>query len=505
LELSRAARAAGKAEEADRLRRQALRLREELAADSPKDPILRVGLASLSWLLSGEARAADKAEEADRLGGQALRLYEELATDFPRDPNHRSSWAGVSLDLSLAARAAGKAEEADRLARQALRLRESWQPSTRPTRATVPRWVTRPGISAVRAGGRQDGGGDRLGQQALRLYEKLALDFPVPTAYRSGLATMSLDLSRAARAAGKTEEADRLAQQALQLHEKLAADFPDNPAHKASLAAARFSLANETLDRSTAVWFAGKAEEADRLGRQALRQYKLAADGPPDAYVQNTVALLLATFPNPEVGDARRAVDLARQAVAKEPQNGFYWETLAVAHALAGDWKNALHARERTLELGSNNPNRVYDLAWLLATCPTRKSGTRPGPSSFPRRNRPHPDVANNWHTLGIAHYRAGDAKAAVAALEKARQCRNVYGFSGLLSTRPPAPGDQEWFILAMAYWRLGEKETARGEYDRGVLWMEKNSQQIKQNRQQDERLHRFRAEAAALLGVSTP
>jgi hypothetical protein len=51
------------------------------------------------------------------------------------------------------------------------------------------------------------------------------------------------------------------------------------------------------------------------------------------------------------------------------------------------------------------------------------------------------------------------------------------------------------WFFLAMAHWQLGHKEEARKWYDRAVEWMQKN-------KPNDEALHRFRAEAAMLLGM---
>jgi Flp pilus assembly protein TadD len=82
-----------------------------------------------------------------------------------------------------------------------------------------------------------------------------------------------------------------------------------------------------------------------------------------------------------------------------------------------------------------------------------------------------------------VAHYRAGDGKAAVAALLKAASLR-----SG---------GDaQEWFFLAMAHWRLGDRKQARAWYGRSIRWMEAN-------RPHDEKLRRTRAEATALLGVT--
>ena len=53
------------------------------------------------------------------------------------------------------------------------------------------------------------------------------------------------------------------------------------------------------------------------------------------------------------------------------------------------------------------------------------------------------------WNTLGIAHYRAGEWGAALAALEKSVALRNGGDC-----------GDQ--FFLAMTHWQLGEKDQAR-------------------------------------------
>src|SRR5262249_10298251 len=93
------------------------------------------------------------------------------------------------------------------------------------------------------------------------------------------------------------------------------------------------------------------------------------------------------------------------------------------------------------------------------------------------------PEGGNCWLTLGMAHYRAGDWRAAVAALNKATELR-----SG---------GDSsEWFLLAMAHWQLGDKLQARSWYDRAIRWMAE-----KQPR--DEKLGRGRAKAGALWGVT--
>ncbi len=52
-----------------------------------------------------------------------------------------------------------------------------------------------------------------------------------------------------------------------------------------------------------------------------------------------------------------------------------------------------------------------------------------------------------------------------------------------------------DWFFLAMAHEKLGDKEQARKWRDRAIQWMEKNNAR---NRE----LSAFRAEAAQLLGV---
>ncbi len=57
---------------------------------------------------------------------------------------------------------------------------------------------------------------------------------------------------------------------------------------------------------------------------------------------------------------------------------------------------------------------------------------------------------------LGLAHYRAGNWQESVEALEKAMELSNG------------GRGD-DWFILAMAHARLGNKDIAHRWYDRAV------------------------------------
>lgn len=125
----------------------------------------------------------------------------------------------------------------------------------------------------------------------------------------------------------------------------------------------------------------------------------------------------------------------------------------------------------------------LNDEAWRLATAPDPKARNPARAIELARKAvafDPYNGAAFN--TLGVAHYRAGDWTAAVAALEKSMALRNG--------------GDSyDWFFLVMAHWRLGDKEQARKRYDQAVEWMDKNAPT-------NGELRRFRAETEALMGT---
>ena len=89
-------------------------------------------------------------------------------------------------------------------------------------------------------------------------------------------------------------------------------------------------------------------------------------------------------------------------------------------------------------------------------------------------------------NTLGVAHYRAGNWKAAVEALEKSRQLTAYSKDSVIL------------FFLSMAHGRLNEKEQARTFFDQAAQWRMGIGVT-------EEELRRLCAEAAALLGLEVP
>ena len=139
---------------------------------------------------------------------------------------------------------------------------------------------------------------------------------------------------------------------------------------------------------------------------------------------------------------------------------------------------------QEAVRRGSGDPKAQNDLAWSLAACPdprfrdpaqaVKLAGTAVAIS---------PKEGNYWNTLGVAQCRSGDWENAIEALTKSMEFR-----SG---------GDAfDWLFLAMAHWQSGDKEKARTWYTQAIEEMEKD-------KSQEDGLKQFRAEAAALLGVT--
>ncbi len=153
-----------------------------------------------------------------------------------------------------------------------------------------------------------------------------------------------------------------------------------------------------------------------------------------------------------------------------------------VGYLQSNQWDKAVAAFSKAIELKADDAGFTNYLAWLLATCPDRKfRDPKRAVELSEKAALLAPKDGKIQNTLGVAHYRAGDCQAAVAALAKSNE---------LL-------GGQELsfnaFFLAMAHWRLGNQEEAHKWQDQAVQWMDKN-------KPQNEELLRFRTETAELL-----
>jgi WD40 repeat protein/serine/threonine protein kinase/Flp pilus assembly protein TadD len=242
------------------------------------------------------------------------------------------------------------------------------------------------------------------------------------------------------------------------------------------------------LKQATELQAAGRGEEALALYEQTVQTSKarLGPDHPETFASMIELADALG-----RAGRSQEALALWRQTLEKQtakvgrhnPNTLRTVRRLLRAYRAAGRREERRAVYQEIIRLKIDDAEAYNNLAWDLATCPDPKSRDSTQAVALAQQAVKHaPKMPTCWNTLGAAHYRAGDWKAAVTALEKSMELGKG-GDAG------------DWFFLAMAHWRLGDKEQARQWYDKAVPWMEKN-------KPQDDELRRFRAEAEALLGI---
>jgi tetratricopeptide (TPR) repeat protein len=196
-------------------------------------------------------------------------------------------------------------------------------------------------------------------------------------------------------------------------------------------------------------------------------------------------------------GNVEGAIACYKKGIEVNPKSLDLRYTFAHYLHVKGQLDEAMAEYRKALELDpkldrarNNLSDALNNLAWNLATSPNAKERD---PDRAVKLAKEAVDLArqegNNWNTLGVAHYRAGDFKSSIEALEKSMYLRNR--------------GDSsDWFLLAMAHWQLGEKEKAREWCIRAILWMAQNRQWLKNDKHQYEESCRFGAEAEELLSM---
>jgi tetratricopeptide (TPR) repeat protein/cell division protein FtsB len=96
----------------------------------------------------------------------------------------------------------------------------------------------------------------------------------------------------------------------------------------------------------------GKSLATNQAWGEAIAEYSKAIELEPKfALAQNNLAWLLSTCPAAKFHDPRRAVELAKKAVELAPKQRIYWNTLGIAQYVAGDYKAAIDALNKSMEL----------------------------------------------------------------------------------------------------------------------------------------------------------
>ncbi len=155
--------------------------------------------------------------------------------------------------------------------------------------------------------------------------------------------------------------------------------------------------------------------------------------------------------------------------------------------AMMGDVLLCKALIQKAIELAPNDPDQ-YQIADLLTTAPESLRDPDLALKLAQRAVELKPGEAMCKQSLGWALYRSGDWKGSIETLRK-------------------QPSAESGFVLAMAYWQLGEKAEAKARLDQGNEWLKGYEQRCEERRKQGKAtwpppsmLKRFQAEATALL-----
>jgi tetratricopeptide (TPR) repeat protein len=402
----------------------------------------------------------------------------------------------------------GRPQEADAAYRRSLTLQERLSEEF-PDRLEYREKLARDYFALavfLRQTGRPEGAAP-LFRRARDVTARLAADSPSDLEQRGRLANCSHALGDVLRETGQPGEAEAAYREAIEIQERLLADLAGRTGAP-SVSGLRSSdirhylggnfnnLALVLIDR-------GELNKARLTLEQALAHQRAAIDADPmnqqhrrfllEHYTAIGTVLI-------RLGEYAKAAEDAEEQVRALPDSG-----LAAARAASclircaamaeedveqtpgerRETARSMTERARVLaleadRLSTKDADALNELARLYADAPNPQFRDPARAVALAKAAvAVKPLEAEFRTTLGLAHYRMGDWKAAVAALE--------------------GPGGIETdglgkFLLAMAQWQRGEKDEARKWFDRAVAWVEKNQPR-------DDELRRFRAEAATLLG----
>jgi tetratricopeptide (TPR) repeat protein len=204
--------------------------------------------------------------------------------------------------------------------------------------------------------------------------------------------------------------------------DRLAEDFPDEPVYREGQGRV---LAQKGAWHDTLGHTPGRPEEARRSDARkadaafagALAAYRRVLPGDADGRLHNRLAALLAACPVPRLRDPAAAVALAREALARDPRQGDYWNSLGAAYYRCGEYGEAAAALGRSMELRAGGD--ASD--WLLMAMAAWRWGDR--------------EQARSWHDRAAAWMEKNVAMSEEHSRLRA-EADELLGLAG------PLPGD---------------------------------------------------------------
>jgi serine/threonine protein kinase/tetratricopeptide (TPR) repeat protein len=552
LELGDRLSEAGQVVQAEEAYNQGLKAYEKLLADSPSaDRRLRIGWAHV--FLANFFRGTKKDANAEKAYRKAQDIYTKLIDD---PSSHRSvMWrlAALAQDLANLLRGSGRAADADAVLRQAadsclaaLQPYDKWpadrnlpgdawdfgnsylmlghvlkelgrfQEAADAYRRSLHVWgkvyadfnnadlwhwqwlahrhIELGGVLAA-AGKRQEA--ESAFRKAAEVQRQQETVFGGKPEYRRQLAEGQINAGNVLRQTGRLDDAVRAYREGINSYDKLAAQFPSNPAHRAQQSETLLNLGHLLRKNN-------RQRDAEEAYRQSLDAgEKVAKMSPAELWHAHMPAacyyhlgdLMLETKRYMEAEEFyRRAMPLYQNLLERFPKPSYLQgesahivQALATALRKTGRTEEALELMRDSLQGASVTPLSLNNIAWQFATAADLDQRDPPWALELAKLAvEREPDNGIFANTLGTAQYRVGDWKAALESLNKAHDLNQGQYFA------------HDAFFLAMVCWKLADKERAEKWYTAAERWMAKTAPK-------NEELLRFRAEAAALLGLREP
>jgi serine/threonine protein kinase len=496
----------GRTSEAEQELLQASRELASLRTAIPADEAYRQRLAEAHGLLGGELTHWSQLPEAEAAVQAAFGMWESLVNDYPDQLEYRfglaKTYAVQGLHLMMGRpqnengeaqlRRYEKAEAAYRQSEAQLTNLRKERPGDVRFRRVLSGVLTNLGVILKQT--KRYAEAEGVFRRNLTLAEGLAADFPDIPDYHDDLAGTLINLSSVVSRNSETEE---LLKRALTRYESLAERHPDVWRYEALLLGILRDLAGNLKAQ-------GKIEEARRIHERAVARARAYLKAHPGQRgIQHTYMneLALGVAIATDLGDHTAAVHAAEE-FSRALVNAGPWNDLGetVRGLVESSFRDArawdartdfLLARalgQEALRRGSDDRLALRCLAdWMTSGTEGRRD-----PELALRCARRalelKPDDQMCQQSLGWALYRTGDWKGCIKSLEK------------------NPDGD---FFVAMAYWQLGDHAQARTLFERTDTWLKGYEKRYEERLKQDTVLYpppamlkRFRAEAAALMGV---
>jgi tetratricopeptide (TPR) repeat protein len=415
-----------------------------LLDEQPASRDLRMELSDSHRWRGNALRDHGKMREAREAYDQAAKLQEGLLRESPAEADYQLALANTLLNIAGLLSPWAQAAELEALYRRVLELDRAavrTKPDDSHFNAELALALGDLGMFLLETGRGSEA--EAAVREAVDVHQRVLAGGELNGSVERYVARNFVNLGRVLVAAGRAREAEQWFRQAVNLLDRSVKESPESVHPQVDLGRTLPHLAD-------VLKHLGRWEEAEETRRRVIHLYEtLKANFAEDPEHRRNLVVSYMEL-------ARLLCEVGRQTEAAEPYR-------------------------KALELEEDDPAVNNDLAWFLATnSATCLRDVARAVRLAKKVVTARPESAIYRNTLGVAYYRNGDDRAAVAELETAMSMQ--------------AGGNSfDWFFLAMARWRLGDRSTARAWFDRAVQWMGRH-------KPHDGELCRFRAEAQAML-----